>query len=65
VQVIEYVVDLVIFAAVSLPEANFVPLQPPLAEQLEATGEVDQVSTGVALPLAEPGFADRFRVPAV
>jgi CheY-like chemotaxis protein len=37
----------------------------PLAEQLEATGEVDQVSTGVALPLAEPGFADRFRVPAV
>ena len=42
----------VIAARVSLPEANFVPLQAPPATQLEATGVVDQVSTGTRLPVA-------------
>src|SRR5688572_3628570 len=38
---------------VSVPEANLVPLQAPLAVQLDATGVVDQVRTGVRLPVAE------------
>src|SRR6185295_1786633 len=52
-------------ARVSLPEANLVPLQPPLALQLLATGEVDQVSTGARLPVADVLFAEKLMVPAV
>jgi hypothetical protein len=52
-------------ASVSLPEANLVPLQPPLAAQLDATGVVDQVSTGVTLPVPEAGLAVKVMVPAV
>jgi hypothetical protein len=51
--------------SVSLPEANFVPVQPPLAAQLEATGEVDQVSTGAKLVVDEVLFAVNVMVPAV
>ena len=42
-----------IAASVWVPEAAFVPDQPPLAVQLCATGLVDQVSTGAKLPVAE------------
>src|SRR5689334_8057818 len=52
-------------ASVSLPEANLVPLHAPLAVQLEATGVVDQVSTGVRLPVAEVWFAVKLMVPAL
>jgi len=55
----------VIEANVSVPEANLVPLQAPLAVQLEATGVVDQVSTGARLPVAEVLFAVKLMVPAV
>ena len=56
---------LVIEARVSLPDANLVPLHPPLAVQLEATGDVDHVSTGTRLPVAEVLFAVNVTVPAV
>jgi hypothetical protein len=55
----------VIAASVSLPEANLVPLHPPLARQLVATGVVDQVNTGTRLPVAEVCFAVKVTVPAV
>ena len=52
-------------ASVSVPEANFVPLQAPLAVQLVATGEVDQVSTGAKPVEDEVRFAVKVMVPAV
>jgi len=55
----------VMVASVSLPDANFVPLQLPLAVQPEATGVVDHVSTGTRLPAAEVWFAVKVIVPAV
>src|SRR4051812_19289973 len=64
-QVSVYDLLAVMVATVSLPEANLVPLQAPLAVQLEATGVVDQVSTGVRLPVAEVLFAVKLMVPAV
>jgi hypothetical protein len=40
-------VDVVLMLGrVWVPDAAFVPDQAPLAAQLDATGEVDQVSTG-------------------
>ena len=56
---------LVIEARVSLPDANLVPLHPPLAVQLEATGDVVHVSTGTRLPVAEVLLAVNVIVPAV
>jgi hypothetical protein len=52
-------------AKVSLPEANLVPLQPPPAVQLVATGEVDQVSTGAKLAVEEILLEVKVMVPAV
>jgi hypothetical protein len=52
-------------ATVSLPDANLVPLQPPLAVQLVATGEVDQVRTGAKLAVDDVLFAVKVMVPAV
>ncbi len=51
-------------ATVSEPDANLVPLHPPLAVQLEATGEVDHVSRGVTLPVPDVGLAVKVMVPA-
>jgi hypothetical protein len=65
VQVSVYDLLEVMVASVSLPEANFEPLQSPLAVQPEATGEVDQVRTGVRLPVAEVWLAVKVMVPAV
>jgi hypothetical protein len=56
---------LVMVASVSLPDANFVPLQPPPATQLVATGEVDHVRTGTRLPVADVLFAVKVIVPAL
>ena len=64
-QVSVYDLLAVMVATVSLPEANLVPLHAPLAVQLEATGVVDHVSTGVRLPVAEVWFAVKLMVPAV
>ena len=52
-------------ASVSLPEANLVPLQPPLATQLDATGDVDHVSTGANALEEEVLFAVSVTVPAL
>src|SRR5690349_19570955 len=52
-------------ASVWVPEAAFVPDQPPLAVQLCATGLVDQVSTGVRLPVADVLLALSVTTPAV
>jgi hypothetical protein len=65
VQVSEYEVLVVIAGSVSLPDANLVPPQPPRAVQLEATGDVDQVSTGTKRPVAEVWFAVKLMLPAV
>src|SRR5262245_31733056 len=46
------------------PLAAFVPDQPPPAMQLRAAGVVDQVSTGVRLPVAEVRFARKVTTPA-
>src|SRR5690348_2348172 len=51
--------------SVCVPEAAFVPDQPPLAVQLWATGLVDQVRTGVRLPVAEVLLAFSVTTPAV
>src|SRR6185436_11449800 len=64
-QVSVYDLLAVIVGSVSLPEANLVPLHAPLAVQLDATGEVDQVSTGVSDPVAEVWLAVKLIVPAV
>src|SRR5262245_17658470 len=64
-QVIVYEVLAVIVGSVSVPDANLLPLQPPLAAQLVATGDVDQVSTGARLPVAVVWFAEKLMVPAV
>src|SRR5215510_9886357 len=65
VQVNVYDLLAVMVASVSLPEANLVPLHAPLAVQLDATGDVDQVSTGVRLPVAVVWLAVKLMVPAV
>src|SRR5215467_6162483 len=65
VQVSVYDLLAVIEVSVSLPDANFVPLQPPLAVQLVATGDVDHVSTGVRLPVAVVWLPEKLMVPAV
>jgi hypothetical protein len=65
VQVNVYVLFAVIAGRVSVPDANLVPLQAPLAVQLVATGVVDQVSTGVRLPVADVLLAVKVMVPAV
>ena len=54
-----------IVASVSEPEANFVPLHAPLAVQVDATGDVDQVSTGAKPVDEEVRFAVKVMVPAV
>ena len=52
-------------ARVSEPDANLVPLHPPLAVQLDATGVVDHVSLGITLPVPDVGLAVKVMVPAV
>jgi hypothetical protein len=60
-----YVLLEVMVDSVCEPDANLVPLHPPLATQLVAAGVVDHVSTGTRLPTAADLFTVKVTVPAV